>query len=812
MTAADKLQSNHKQLSRDEVELFMKEGCLVVPDVFSKETASKIIPLVCAELRLDMNDQSTWPRHLVALQKILQKKKTSTLPQDLLKFTPVVVLRKELETELLDEIYTERYNGIINELCGHGRWQMRKGIGHWPILFPLFQGQPWQPLEGGWHLDGDFQYLSLTSGDWGLILMHLFTDIQQGGGGTAVRLGSHHYTARILAEAGPDGLEREEIIPRVLAATKHLPVREITGNNGDLIIMHPWIIHTSSLNTGDQLRIAANKHISLYTPMNFKRNKRSDFSPVELTVVDSIAGQDFNQSLEDNKLNETSEKRPEQKWHSLSSMEIKTNGFRSIKAKDWLRILILRTNPYWPFSILNKQPYYVALKVFTKLCRKYPEIKSVYLRHPLTKGSWTPALSDLDLTVITGKDIADRQEFDFLNSFWKKFRRFKKLFPMCGEIYMLNEADFELWQKLEFEGSNIHNWSLLSGSDSIKNYKANSNSQFNSAGFDHAFSFYLNYFSKLFNHKSISPRLALLDLLRVKKKIFRCLQLSGNNYKISNSVIPPKTEMFRDVVHGLKDSLVKDYIPSSEIESQWRKEAEEKNNLLVDNEAVDISELSPWHDYIQSIYLNYNKKMFIILKDGLDRKTFNNSLGDIGRAFSDEQQLPVILNVNLFRYFVRQYKPFEYGHFMSYRTLAFGTDILPDIAPPAKSALANKLIREAAEILKFPSCQKFFSSSGKWYSDTEFKHISDTALLIKYCLEQDSIRPWYPELLKSCNEAYPEYAEKIEELRTRSKKLQGKSLRFEWFKLIKQLANDVQKSILASDKHSRDISNDIQSL
>ncbi len=800
MTTLDILKSKHKQLSQEEVEIFMKEGCLVVHNVFPQEIADKVISLVCAELKLDMKDPSTWPKHLVALQKVLQKKGNKLqLPSDWPKFTPLMILKKNLEADLVSEIYTQRYCETIDDLCGAGRWKMRRELGHWPILFPFFRDHLWQPLEGGWHLDGDFERMSITSANIGLILMHLFTDIHFGGGGTAVRIGSHHYTARILAEAGPDGLEREELIPHVITATQHLPVRELTGNNGDLLIMHPWVVHSSSLNTSEHFRIAANKHIALYSPMNFMRNKRSDYSLAELTVVDSIVGQGFNLPLGTNESNGTSEKPAKQEQHALRSVVERINRLRYINAKDILRIIALRSNPYWPFSILNKKSYELAIKAFAKLCTNYPEIKSVYLRHPLTEGNWTPALSDIDLTVISQKDISSEQEFDFLNLFWKKFHQLKKLFPMYGEIYLIRETDFELWHKLEFEGSNTQNWVLINGTSIIKNSNGIGNSQFKSEAFNQAFSFYLNHFLDLFNRKGFSSHLIFLDLLRVKNKILKCLQRSQSLQQPAN--IPPysssisSTELLCNVVEELKEGLANSTLLSAKIDVVWRKEAETKNNLLVDNEAVDMTRLSAWHDKIQCVYLNFTKKLFIILKDGLDQHTFANCIKAVAGAFSNEKRLPVILNVNLFRYFLCQYKPFEYGHFMCYRTLAFGTDILPDIAPPDKSAIANQLIKETAEILKFPFSRKFFVSSRKWDSVPEFVHIFDIALMTKHYLEHGIISPWYQEFLDSSYKAYPNHVKKLEELK------RSKMPHIELFIYYKQLAKEIH-GIITSNKLS----------
>jgi len=105
-----------------------------------------------------------------------------------------------------------------------------------------------------------------------------------------------------------------------------------------------------------------------------------------------------------------------------------------MKIRDIVRTAVIRTNPYWPFSRLNRLPYYLAIQAFVQLCKRFPAIKSVYLRHGLTEAHWVPALSDIDLALITDSKLSTEEEFSFLNSFWNHHDRIKKLFPMLGEI------------------------------------------------------------------------------------------------------------------------------------------------------------------------------------------------------------------------------------------------------------------------------------------------------------------------------------------------------------------------------------------
>ena len=111
--------------------------------------------------------------------------------------------------------------------------------------------------------------------------------------------------------------------------------------------------------------------------------------------------------------------------------------------KTLLRMAVLKTNAHWPFSLLNPMPYSWAIRQFVKACQHFPEIRSVYLRHALLQGQWTPGLSDIDLTVIIDQRVARAEEFAFLAAFWKRIGLLQRVFPMLGEIQILSEAHLD---------------------------------------------------------------------------------------------------------------------------------------------------------------------------------------------------------------------------------------------------------------------------------------------------------------------------------------------------------------------------------
>jgi len=253
-----------QQLTEEEVRQFIEQGYVAVRGAFSRELAVRILPLVWAELEIDVQDLSTWTQPRTTLQKIL------TAP-------PV------------PEIYTQRYLSAIDDLCGIGRWHASRGAGYWPIVLPGFFSLPWKPPRGGWHLDSRLEIYHLATPDRALVGLELFTDSKPGGGGTAIRIGSHHVVARLLAEAEPQGLKQRELQLRSAASTAHLPMVEINGQAGDVILMHPFTVHASSPNTGNRVRVIANKPVWFCEPMNLDRQNAADYSPVERAIVGAIS-------------------------------------------------------------------------------------------------------------------------------------------------------------------------------------------------------------------------------------------------------------------------------------------------------------------------------------------------------------------------------------------------------------------------------------------------------------------------------------------------------------------------------------------
>lgn len=149
--------------------------------------------------------------------------------------------------------------------------------------------RPWTPPSadvGGWHKDGDFFRHFLDSPEQGLLTIVLWTDMHHRGGGTFIATDSVGVMARLLAEH-PEGLRPDEMDPATLIGQCHEFV-ELTGRAGDVVLLHPFMLHATSQNVIGHGRLITNPPVALREPMRFDRTGDDHQSAVERAVLNGL--------------------------------------------------------------------------------------------------------------------------------------------------------------------------------------------------------------------------------------------------------------------------------------------------------------------------------------------------------------------------------------------------------------------------------------------------------------------------------------------------------------------------------------------
>jgi hypothetical protein len=258
-----------KVLSPEEVNHFINHGYVTVHDCFSRETAQAITDRAFQRLGYDKDDRNTWaaPRiHMPSLEYY-----------DLPEFSP------------------RAWEAICQLLGGVERIKLPATWSD-ALIANFHEGadQPWRAPSAecpGWHKDGDFFRHFLDSPEQGLLTLVVWSDIKHKGGGTYIAPDSIKVVTGYLKDR-TDGVKPNEF-PFKAMIHDCKEFIEFTGNVGDVVLLHPYMLHTVSQNHSDVARFITNPPVSLKEPMQFNRENLADFSPVELAVLNALGVERF---------------------------------------------------------------------------------------------------------------------------------------------------------------------------------------------------------------------------------------------------------------------------------------------------------------------------------------------------------------------------------------------------------------------------------------------------------------------------------------------------------------------------------------
>jgi hypothetical protein len=250
-----------RQLTGEQAEHFLERGFVTVRGAFDAASARKRLDDAWIRFGYDRDDPGSWAEKRIHL--------SSRSHVDARSFAPAA-WRAAMELTGGEErvVLPWRWgDGFIANL----------GVGG---------DRPWQPPSpavGGWHKDGDFFRHFLDSPEQGLLTIAAWTDMLPRGGGTFVAADSVPVVARFLA-GHPEGVLPGDFDYAALIGQCRDFV-ELTGEAGDVVLLHPYTLHATSQNVLGVARIITNPPLALRQPMIFNRPDAGDFSLVERTVL-----------------------------------------------------------------------------------------------------------------------------------------------------------------------------------------------------------------------------------------------------------------------------------------------------------------------------------------------------------------------------------------------------------------------------------------------------------------------------------------------------------------------------------------------
>ncbi|KAJ7093459.1 hypothetical protein B0H15DRAFT_947581 [Mycena belliarum] len=254
---------------------FLTHGFIHLPNCFSREATEAFTANLWTRLGMSPDDKSTWHTE------------RTNMPSH--------------NAVLVSEFAPKAWSAICELVGGEDRITEETKV--WKDSFIVNLGTEGQGEVGfrdldGWHVDGDFFLHFLDSPEQGLLVIPIFSDIAPGGGGTAICTDGIPVVARHLHNnpdgvtpwmhprgtpepTGPDRLSffKSVVENRELAADSSF--HEMTGEVGDVYLLHPLMVHSASKNATRIPRVITNPPVSLKAPFRFGDGVGGEYSLVE---------------------------------------------------------------------------------------------------------------------------------------------------------------------------------------------------------------------------------------------------------------------------------------------------------------------------------------------------------------------------------------------------------------------------------------------------------------------------------------------------------------------------------------------------
>ncbi|OQE22726.1 hypothetical protein PENFLA_c012G00677 [Penicillium flavigenum] len=254
-------------LTEEQKKHWLKHGFIKIPQCFTREAAAAFTSSVWTRLGVSPIDKSTWTKEKV------------NMPGH--------------TTVNVEEFAPKAWHAICDLVGGADR--VADWCKDWKDGWIVNMGKPeYSPQDtldfrslGDWHNDGDWFIHFLDSPEQALLVIPLFSDIKPKGGGTVICTDGIGLVAKHLYDhpegTWPSLTSRDAVnVPteeynywkrwaRSPEFTSDDSFHEVTGEIGDVFLLHPFMLHSASRNLRRDVRIILNPPVALKEPFNFNR-------------------------------------------------------------------------------------------------------------------------------------------------------------------------------------------------------------------------------------------------------------------------------------------------------------------------------------------------------------------------------------------------------------------------------------------------------------------------------------------------------------------------------------------------------------
>jgi hypothetical protein len=264
-------------LTAEQAEHFVTKGYVLVKGCVDRDLAKNWTDQAYSRLGYDPVDRSTWTKDIVWMDRHNIASIKAISPKGWGALCDVTGGEDRIDHRVM-EIESQHFTTIDST-----EWSDA-----FVVNFRRGADKPWlkpSPESGGWHKDGSFFRHFLDSREQGLLTIVYWSDVVPMGGGTFIAPDSIKVVARYLADH-PEGVDPSFDFGKLVEQCGEFV--EVTGEVGDFILLHPYMLHASSNNHSPNVRFMTNPPVVLKEPMNFNRPNPDDFSLIERATLHAL--------------------------------------------------------------------------------------------------------------------------------------------------------------------------------------------------------------------------------------------------------------------------------------------------------------------------------------------------------------------------------------------------------------------------------------------------------------------------------------------------------------------------------------------
>lgn len=224
-------------LTAHQVQSFIDDGFVRIENAFSTDLARQCREELWAAIGLSPDEPDNW-------------------------IHPVVRVPSKASRPFVEAANTQRLHKAYDQLVGDQRWLAPKGLGTFPIRFPVSKS----PGDDGWHVDMSFGCDTPDFMEWranvkssgrALLMLFLLSDVGPDDAPTRIRKGSHATIAKALLPYGEAGATLRQLSADGYASTEDCAVEQATGSAGTVYLCHPFLVHAAQPHRGTEPRFMA---------------------------------------------------------------------------------------------------------------------------------------------------------------------------------------------------------------------------------------------------------------------------------------------------------------------------------------------------------------------------------------------------------------------------------------------------------------------------------------------------------------------------------------------------------------------------